>query len=383
MKNRSYEKKIYRYPTNRDAVFILGAGASYSDGIPLQSEILPIILSGRYSAIATSKIGKLVIEFIKDNFTYSFKQKLFPTLEEIFSYLDFFINQNLDLNIKYKIDDILEVKESLIKLIHYVISRYSREIFDNFEKPKVKNYRKFWKFIKEYNRNISIITLNYDALLEESFDFLYPDYGLIDYCIHLINYDYPPGMDAFNWWDNPREFIPVWGISNTIPIKIIKIHGSLNWKYCGTCHGILLTPWDTDIDLNTGKFIRNDYEIDKSYIYRCPIDNTVFETLILQPSHVKNFENPIIKKIFNEAVSEIKNSKRLIFIGYSFPDADIHIRAILNIASIFHKEIFVIDTNKSKDFKYKFKSLGKNIYFIESTFEDVLANKKLFSELVL
>ncbi|GAG96292.1 unnamed protein product, partial [marine sediment metagenome] len=217
MKNRSYEKKVYRYPTNRDAVFILGAGASYSDGIPLQSEILPIILSGRYS----------------------------------------------------------------------------REIFDNFEKPKVKNYRKFWEFIKEYNRNISIITLNYDALLEESFDFLYPDYGLIDYCIHLINYDYPHGMDAFNWWDNPREFIPVWGNINTIPIKIIKIHGSLNWKYCGTCHGILLTPWDTDIDLNTGKFIHNDYEIDKSYIYRCPIDNTVFETLILQPSHVKNFENPI------------------------------------------------------------------------------------------
>ncbi|GAG73858.1 unnamed protein product [marine sediment metagenome] len=296
--------------------------------------------------------------------------------------MDFFINQNLDLNIKYKIDDILEIKESLIKLIHYVISRYSREIFNNFEKPKVKNHRKFWEFIKEYNRNILIITLNYDTLLEESFDFLYPDYGLIDYCIHLINYNYPPGMDAFNWWDNPREFIPVWSNSNPIPIKIIKIHGSLNWKYCSTCRGILLTPWDTDIDLNTGKFIRHDYEIDKSYIYRCPIDNTVFETLILQPSHIKNFENPIIKEIFNEAVSEIKNSKRLIFIGYSFPDADIHIRAILNRASIFHKEIFVIDTNKSKDFKYKFKSLGKNIYFIESTFEDVLENKKLFSELI-
>ncbi len=382
MKNRNYIKKVYRYPTERDAVFILGAGTSYSDGIPLQFEILPIILSSRYSTIATSKMGKLVIEFIKDNFAYSSKEKLFPTLEEIFGYLDFFINQNLNLNTKYKKDDISEVKESLIKLIHYVISRYSREILNNSKKPKVKNYRKFWELIKEYNRNISIITLNYDTLLEESFDFLYPDYGLIDYCIHLINYDHPPRMDAFDWWDNPREFITVWNNNNPIPIKIMKIHGSLNWKYCSKCHRILLTPWDTDIDLNTGKLIRHDYEIDKSYIYRCPIDNTIFETLILQPSHLKNFKNPIIKEIFNESVLEFKNSKRLIFIGYSFPDADIYIRAMLNKASIYDKEIFIIDTNKSKDFNYKFRSLGKNVHFIESTFEDVLVNKKFFGELI-
>jgi len=74
MKSRSYIKKVYRYPKNRDAVFILGAGASYQDGIPLQSEILPIILSNKYSDIATSKIGKSVIEFIKDN--YNYPQKL-------------------------------------------------------------------------------------------------------------------------------------------------------------------------------------------------------------------------------------------------------------------------------------------------------------------
>ena len=114
---------------------------------------------------------------------------------------------------------------------------------------------------------MEVITLNYDTLLEDSFDFLYPDRGAIDYCINLMNYDHSSGMDAFNWWDNPREGLTVWGDSKPIPIKIMRIHGGLNWKYCKTCSKILLTPWDTDIDLNSGSFVHNDYEINEQLFY--------------------------------------------------------------------------------------------------------------------
>ena len=380
--DKRYKKIKYTYPQERNAVFIMGAGASYPDGVPLQSEIIPIILSSKYSEIAKSEIGKTIINFINDNFYYNFKLKIFPTLEELFAYIDFFINQGIDLNSEYKNEKFVEIKESLIKLIHYVIGKYSREIADSYEKQNKKYYRKFWELIKDTNRNISIISLNYDTLLEESFDFLYPHHGVIDYCINFMNYNHIQGIDAFNWWDNPREELIVWGDSKPIPVKIMKIHGSLNWKYCKTCSKVLLTPWDTDIDINRGSFIQRDYETHESFIYRCPIDETIFETMILQPSYMKNFKNPNIFKIFNETILEIESSKKVIIIGYSFPDADVHIRALMQKAIKTKKRIIVIDINTTKDFLNRYRTLDKDIDFIQISFQDLINDQKLFFNLL-
>jgi len=380
--DKRYKKIKYYYPKKRDAVFILGAGASYPDGVPLQSEIVPIILSDKYSEIKKSNIGKNVINFINDNFSYSFKNNIFPTLEELFAYIDFFLNNKIDLSSKHKNEKFIELKESLIKLIHYVISRYSTEVWDDYKKQKKSYYRIFWELINRINKNISVITFNYDTLLEESFDFLYPHNGAIDYCINLMNYDNLPGEESSNWWDNPRVELTVWGDSKPMPIKIMKIHGSLNWKYCKTCSKILLTPWDTEINIDSGSFIRKDYQFNESEIYRCPIDGTILQTMIIQPSYMKNFDNPDILKIFNEAILEIKSAEKVIFIGYSFPDSDIHIRAILNQAFIEDKRILVVDTNNSKNFYNKYRSIKKDIDFYQISFQELLSDQKLFSSLI-
>ena len=108
--NRSYKEVKYTYSQDRDALFILGAGASYPDGIPLQSEIIPIILSNKYSEIAESEIGNNIINFINDNFAYNIKLNIFPTLEELFAYIDFFLNQGWDLSDKYTNERFFELK---------------------------------------------------------------------------------------------------------------------------------------------------------------------------------------------------------------------------------------------------------------------------------
>ena len=68
--------KFLSYPENRDVVFVLGAGASHPDGVPLQRQILPLILKDK--EIAESEIGKSVIDFIKDNFKFDSEQNLYP-----------------------------------------------------------------------------------------------------------------------------------------------------------------------------------------------------------------------------------------------------------------------------------------------------------------
>lgn len=379
---KKYKKIKYIYPKKRDAVLILGAGASYPDGVPLQSEIIPIILSEKYPEIKKSTIGKNVINFINNNFSYSFKNNIFPKLEDLFAYIDFFLNQKINQDGEYTNEKFIELKESLIKLIYYVISRYSRETWDDYKKLKKRYYRIFWELINKINKNISIITFNYDTLLEESFDFLYPDYGAIDYCINLMNYDNLSGEEFSNWWDNPRVELTVWENSKPVSIKIMKIHGSLNWKYCKTCSKILLTPWDTDIDLNSGSFIKQDYQFNESEIYRCPLDRTILRTMIIQPAYMKNFDNPDILKIFNEAIFEIKSTEKVIFIGYSFPDSDIHVRAILNQAFVKNKKISIIDINNSKKFYDRYRLIKKNIDFYQISFEELLSNQKLFRDFI-
>ncbi|MGM0471546.1 MAG: SIR2 family protein [Bacillota bacterium] len=369
--------KFYKYPKERDVVFVFGTGASYAAGAPLQSEILPIIFSNEFPDIQKSKIGKAVRSFINYNFVVNREEDIYPDLETVFGLLNYFIMQNEHLNAEYPNSKIRYIKDGLIKIIHYVISHKTEK--------QSKAYQNFWKAVCKYNRNISILTLNYDTLLEEAFDLMYPNYGYIDYCIHLMNYDKPEEMDDFNWWINPREPFPVWE-GDPIPIKIMKAHGSLNWKYCRSCNEILLTPWDTEIDLFRGNFLhyqRHQHSnTNRSSDYRCPVDGTKFDTLILPPSHVKELSNPIISQIFTEALREIRSSKKVVFIGYSFPDADIHFKALFKKGIMEEKEIIVIDIDDSEEFKLNFKSLSNNLKFIKTSFEEIVVNDSIMQEIL-
>ncbi len=84
-----------------ETVVFLGAGISYIAGVPIQSEILKEICSN--SEITSSKNGSTFINFIKDNFNYGNNCDNFPSIEEIYSFLDFFISQNENLNRHYSV----------------------------------------------------------------------------------------------------------------------------------------------------------------------------------------------------------------------------------------------------------------------------------------
>ena len=240
-------EKFLRYSPKRDVVFVLGAGASHPDGVPLQRHILPMIISDAKDEILNSEMGQEVINFIKDNFDFNPAQNQYPQLEAVFGFLDYFIAQNESLNSNYNNVKIRELKEYLIKLIHYIVNLRTHK--------KSIYYQLFWKAIHELNSNISIITLNYDTLLEQAFDFLFPKDGIIDYCIHFMNYNKAENLKDFNFWLNPREPVFINPGENPVPYKILKLHGSLNWKYCNCCNQTLLTPWDRDIDLQKENFL--------------------------------------------------------------------------------------------------------------------------------
>lgn len=367
------QEKFLRYSTSRDIVFVLGAGASHSDGVPLQREMLPTILSGGIKEIETSMIGNIVTEFIKDNFEFNPVANQYPQLEAVFGFIDYFLQQNESLSSKYTNEKIRDIKEYLIKLIHFVVNLQTNK--------RSHYYQNFWDAIRKYCANTSIITLNYDTLLEQAFDFLFKNHGYIDYCIQLMNYEKLPELKDYNFWINPREPIAVSDNENPIPIKIIKLHGSLNWKYCKCCNQTLLTPWDRTIDLNHGKFLGYTYPDQQEYEFRCPLDGTEFQTLIMPPTYLKAIHHPIISQLLSEASREIRATKKIIFIGYSLSNSDVHIKALFKKQMSSDKELIVVNPKKRESLELNYMSLTKNVKFIYNSFEELLENNGLMEEI--
>jgi NAD-dependent SIR2 family protein deacetylase len=353
---------------------VLGAGASHPDGVPLQKHILPTILKDEVDDLNETYIGSNVIKFLNDNFVFDTEIDKYPNLEAVFGFLDYFILQNESLNSTYTHNKIVEIKEYLIKLIHYIVNLQTDK--------RSKYYHRFWEAIQKYSHNISIITLNYDTLLEQAFDFLYEKFGFIDYCTHMMNYDEIEELKNYNFWINPREPVNVEENTTPVPIKIIKLHGSLNWKYCNCCNQTLLTPWDRTIDLHKGKFLGYTYPDNEKYEYVCPVDGTEFQTLIMPPSYIKSLNQPVISQLMSEASREIRDAKKIVFIGYSLSDADVHIKALFRKQLRPDQKLVVVNSKKPKLLINKYLALSKNMQYIKCSFEKLVSDEELLKDLI-
>ena len=345
------------------------------DGVPLQREILPVLLDGSMAHLQESVMGRQVREFIAANFYVDAEEGEFPKLEAVFGFLDYFISQRESLNSRYPYEEIVLIKENLIKIIHYIVDERSNR--------KSPYYHRFWDAIARHNRNVSIITLNYDTLLEQAFDPLYGKTGYIDYCIHLMNYEKHDTLKEFRFWINPREPVPAEAHETPAPFKIIKLHGSLNWKYCNCCNQALLTTWDRGIDLNSGSFVGYTQPERKAYDYMCPLDQTEFQTLILPPSYVKILNNPVISQLFSEASREIRATRRIVFIGYSLSDGDVHIKALFKKHLRPDVELVAINPKASESVKHRYSALSRNTRFHQMTFEDLVQNDAFMRDLLI
>ena len=71
----------------------------------------------------------------------------------------------------------------------------------------------------------------------------------------------------------------------------------------------------------------------------------------------------------------------LVFIGYSFPEADVHIRALIRRCFSDDGKIIVINKSRAKDLKHRYEGLAKNVDYHEYTFERFVKSK-VFDELL-
>jgi SIR2-like domain len=172
----------------------------------------------------------------------------------------------------------------------------------------------------------SIVTFNYDMLIEESFRSaqLWTPVGGYGDRFHGVR-----GGWCRNWLAKRKPANP-----QRPKIRLLKLHGSVNWRL-----------------YKTGEVRLKD----RPFVVRSRGSSPVFETVsILPPGLNKRIDKNPYKKLWREARLRFERCKTIVIAGYSLPDADVLAKGLFNevvrlraARKQFLKELHLADPNDS------------------------------------
>ena len=115
----------------------------------------------------------------------------------------------------------------------------------------------------------------------------------------------------------------------------------------------------------------------------CPQCQSVYAPLIVPPTFYKDLNNVFLSAIWNRTDVALRKVKHIIFCGYSFADADIHIKYLLKRAQTNRSDTLkftVINHYNHKDpkvveeEKYRYtRFLGGKVNYTTMSFENFAA----------
>ena len=311
--------------TPQKTVIFLGAGASAAEEAPMQAalfksyfnDVLPRVAQ-YYPRQDTSRLLEMQKEFQKlfgvffgIDITQDLPVESFPTFEQVLGIIQLAIQrgetfvgfgqQNQSARLRY-------LEDSLGLLISVVLDaklrgggRYHQQLV----RKLAENGNEF--------RNTSFISLNYDIVLDNALSLVRdenPAQFDIDYTVDFTNFRHERLNRALQPWPIPDP---------SRAIKLVKPHGSLNWLYCSTCTNVTLTPGIKGV-------VKGILEPKR---FDCPECGCKTTPIIVLPTFFKSMTNFHLQRVWRAAQEVLQTADRIIFCGYSLPDADIHIRYLL------------------------------------------------------
>ncbi len=332
-------------------VYILGAGFSIDAGAPSQEKLVEKIFEIHTSNPNTFKSG--TVDRFKDFLTNTLDipealQSKIP-FEDIFTPLDKCLLENLS----FRNLSIYQVKKTR-DLIYYLIGRTLQHILLNSDKGYIDRFATF--LVDECQKrkgnnypnldNVSVITTNWDILLDTSIqtqiDARHYLNAVVDYCCYISSYQkddnrVKPGLEVLG--------------RGGFNVKLIKLHGSLNWLQCPRCQRVYV---DIDDKIAINQFTNpiNCRHCDENFKKQTSHKLT---SNIIMPTFLKNLSNPQYKLIWQNAGVELSEANKIIFIGYSLPQADFEMRQLLSRMVRKDAEIAVVgysnDPKTDKNFQ--------------------------------
>lgn len=346
---------LYGFVSNIMAKFkqiiFLGAGASASDGAPVQNRLFKEYFSSNPEAV-DKRLQRFFIDFygidpkiVDDNVVY-------PSFEEILGILEISLSRGESFR-GYPITptnpDVQLLREDLIFLIAKILK-------DKLGYRQRTNHDKLIsRLIKERTlKDTTFISLNYDILVDNSLTDIHDKFDL-DYGIDFANFG-----EEHGWHAPAREK----------SVQLLKLHGSLNWLYCQTCTSVRITPKEKSVSTIADTPVK------------CSVCSTYMTPIIIPPTFFKVMSNFHLQKIWKMAESHLYECDKLIFCGYSFPDADVHIKYLLKRMEVNRNklpDVFIFNNHPGKrpqiyqDEKTRFETFFRKkerVSYLDSSFED-------------
>jgi NAD-dependent SIR2 family protein deacetylase len=296
-----------------DTAIFLGAGASKAEGAPLQGELFRDYFSSAAFKNSHDEMDRELATF----FAFMFQIDVdngdipnikFPTFEEVLGLTDLAIMRKESFR-NFDIENRATNSGRLRFIAQYLVFLVAK-VLDVKLGGRAELHRKLVAALHNANelRNVAFVSTNYDILI---------DNALTEEHVHGTDLDY--GVEFRNFdkrgdWRRPAL---------DRRVQLFKPHGSLNWLFCTTCNELEITPKEKGV---VTRLISDFADA------TCPHCGSVFSPLIVPPTFYKDLNNTFLSTIWNRTDVALRKVKHIVFCGYSFPDADIHIKYLLKRA---------------------------------------------------
>jgi hypothetical protein len=220
-------------------------------------------------------------------------------------------------------------------------------------------YERFFKILLESGakNNFAVITTNYDLVFE-----------YFSFCKYKIPCYYPLGeFESINLGGGNEPYVYINSLNDN-DIKgplLCKLHGSINYFQNSSDSDKLyianLLGGDKPVGKSNGW--KNELAIlavDAIWCIKQAYGND-FSPAIISPTYAKLTGQNWLKNIWHTALEVLSNAKKIIFIGYSMPDSDGFMRALIHSAlairasrpNFVSPQVFVVDPSQNTHKRYQ------------------------------
>ena len=295
-------------------VYFLGAGATRADypSIPLMDELLHEILRGGQ---ADSPLKNLLVDvFGSECLRPTAPSGDRPRIDDVFTLIDASLSGEAPSPGGKSPEHLLEAR-------HYLIASIGRVLAKAIGDGHGKIARKFAKGLVDGRS--AVLSTNYDIVM---------DNALFDRAPRNVNYGFPVREAVHRRSDliggrfgEIHHYRPVPDSQEIVHrggIPLLKLNGSLNWLYCPRCDELDITLLQDKVAVTL---------LDEPELGRCCRDRCTcpYEPVLVGPSLMQRYEHRVLRDTWARAEKILQGSGRLLIIGYSLPEADYLIRAML------------------------------------------------------
>lgn len=306
-----------------DTILVTGAGFSAPAGIPSQKELLERLSAydpgiETPGAVEFLEAKMRVRDFVESFFSPGRTERPWHSvpLEDVYTVLDRALIEGDSLP-PFSIDDIWAVRRSLDSCI----ARYLIAVIENADDSLY--CRLVNRLIELYGLNWATATTNWDVLWDRVLLNYYRRIGLeLSYGAHVFE-------------ANDEMFRPV-NDNGGGPV-LYKLHGSLDWLICPCCHSVFAV---SDLRL-TDPFLSN-LKCPRCGDHTCDSAEPRLRSVLLTPTMLKTVTNPTMRIIYDEVFHALKKASRVIFVGYSLPEADHDLRYLFRRAIGKYTDVKVV-----------------------------------------